>query len=84
MSPCTASPRFAPVSAPVQRRVEQHPERAERLAAPLGPKAEQDDVAVVELHVERRRFAVQVLLADQIARQQRRSRFLRSARAPCP
>ena len=67
-----------------QRRVEQHAERAERLAAPFRAEAEQHDVAGVELHVERGGFALQILLANQIAREQRRSGFLILGRARCP
>src|SRR5262249_17138601 len=56
--------------------IEQDPECAERLAAPFGAETNQHDVTGVERHVERRRFALQILLADEIPGQQRRARFL--------
>ena len=43
----------------VQRGVEQHAERAERLPAPLRAEPDQHDVATAEPHVQRRRLAVQ-------------------------
>src|SRR5256885_14477558 len=46
-----------------QRRVEQDAEGSERLIAPLGTEADQNHVSGTELHVERRRFAVQMILA---------------------
>ena len=55
----------------VHRRVEEDAQRAERLAAPLRPEAEEDNVPAIDLDVERRSLAVQVLLADQIAREKR-------------
>src|SRR5206468_4501999 len=59
----------------VEHRVEQHAERAERLATPLRPEAEEDCVAVADANIERRSFAVQMLFSDEIARQQRRARL---------
>src|SRR4029453_15659214 len=44
---------------PQQKAVENHAERAERLAAPLRAEAEHDDVAVAELDVERGGPAIQ-------------------------
>lgn len=58
------------------RRIEQHLERTERLPAPLRTETQEHDVASVEVDVERGGLAVQGLLADQIARQQRRARVL--------
>ena len=55
----------------IQHRVEQHPERAEGLAAPFGAKTQQDDAAGLERHIEGGSFAVQILLTDQITREER-------------
>ena len=56
------------LSARVERRVKQHPECAERLAAPGGSESDQDDVTVADLHVERGGLALQVLFTDEIQR----------------
>src|SRR5437762_2753340 len=58
-----------------QRRVEQHSERTERLPAPLGSEAKKHDMACIELNVECRGLPEQMLLADQVTGQQRRSPF---------
>src|SRR5439155_27364848 len=47
----------------VEHRVEQHPERAERLATPLRPEAEEHGVPVADANIERRRFAEQMLFS---------------------
>ena len=54
-----------PINLPGQQRVEDDPERAERLSAPLRPEAEQHDVTIAMLDVERRGLAVQMFLAEQ-------------------
>ena len=54
-----------------ERRVEEHAERAERLAAPLRPEADEDDVAVAVANVERGCMALENLLAEQVAGQER-------------
>ncbi|MCU1385250.1 MAG: hypothetical protein JWL71_3947 [Acidobacteria bacterium] len=64
ITPCVRSARE-------QHRVEQGAERAERLAAPLRSESEEHDVPGIEADVERRRLPVQVLFADEVARQQR-------------
>jgi hypothetical protein len=46
-----------------QRRVEQHAERAERLAAPLRPESDEHHVAATVLHVQRGRVVMKVFLA---------------------
>src|SRR6185436_15722524 len=46
-----------------------HPEGAERLAAPLGTKADEDHVPALMLHIERRGMALDVLLAQEVAGQ---------------
>src|SRR5712691_9833223 len=63
-------------SACKERGVEQDPERAERLAAPLGSESDQHDVDVAQRYVERGRFAMQHILADQVPGEERRSRVL--------
>lgn len=55
---------LSPLAGRRQGRVEEHAERAERLAAPLGTESEQQDMARVELYVDGGRLAVQVFLAD--------------------
>ena len=52
---------------PVERCVEQHAKRAERLPAPLWAKTDQDHVTVTVMHVQCRRVALQVLLSQEIA-----------------
>ncbi len=54
-----------------QRRIEQRPEVAERLSAPLRPEAEEDNVAVALLHVESGRVTLQVFPTEQITGNQR-------------
>jgi hypothetical protein len=51
-----------------QRRIEQHPERAERLTAPLGPEPEEHHVARIKWDVEGRGLALQVFFADEVSR----------------
>src|SRR5262249_31569240 len=80
---CCASTVDASAMALVQRNlptkecgIEQHLERAEGLAAPFRPEADQHDAPGVERQVERCGLALQVLFADEITRQERRAGFL--------
>ena len=53
----------------VERRVEEHLERAERLTTPLRLHAEQYDPAVPVFHVERRCVPLHMLLTEEVPRQ---------------
>jgi hypothetical protein len=59
------------VSSSPQHGVEHHAEGAERLAAPLGAEAEEDDVARAVGDVEGGGAGVEEALAQQVARQER-------------
>src|ERR1051326_6106867 len=56
----------------VERGVENDTERAERLAAPLWPESDQHDMSAVMLDIDRRRLPLNVFLAEQITRYERR------------
>src|SRR4030095_1647548 len=58
-----------------QEGVEQHTEGAERLPSPLWPKSQKDDVTRIKRHIERRGFASQIFLANEISREKRRARL---------
>jgi hypothetical protein len=58
------------ISPRVKRGVEEHPERAERLAAPFRPESKQHDMTRIELHVQCGRLAMKEGLADQVSREQ--------------
>ncbi len=52
------------LTASPEDRIEQHPERPERLAAPLGAEAEQDHVTLTQTHIEGGSLPLQELLAQ--------------------
>src|SRR6266542_3906922 len=60
----------------VQGSVEEDAKCAKRLTSPLRAEADQDDMALAKLDVERSGFAEQVFFADQIAGHERRSLVL--------
>ena len=64
------------VSGVRQQCIEENLERAERLSAPFRPETQQDDVPRVELHVECGGLSIQVLFANEIPGQERRSGLL--------
>src|SRR6266540_3002676 len=63
-------------AAGAEGRVEQDLERAEGLPAPFGPETEEDDMPGIELHIQCRRLAIEMLLTDEVTGQQRRSGIL--------
>src|SRR5439155_14117398 len=54
--------------------VEYHPEGPEGLTSPLRAETNEHNVTALALDVERRRLSLDVLLAKQVAGQQRRAR----------